>query len=252
MFPIITLTTDFGTRDSYVAAMKAVLLQHCPAARLIDITHEIPRHDILRGSFNLERALAAFPAGTIHLAVVDPGVGGDRKILIAEIHGQKIVCPDNGLITWPWRRLGGGETFELTWRPPTASSTFHGRDIMAPVAAQIANGRSMHDFAVPLASPVLLDIAPAAPDAHIGRVIYLDVFGNATTNISSNAARLASARAVFVNGRNVGPLRRTYSDVPPGELLALIGSSDLLEIAAREGSAAVQLHIKVGDEVRLD
>jgi len=252
MSPIITLTTDFGTRDSYVAAMKAVLLENCPPARLIDITHEIPRHDILNGSFNLERALAAFPAGTIHLAVVDPGVGADRKILIAKIHRQTIVCPDNGLITWAWRRLGGGETFELTWRPPAASSTFHGRDILAPVAGQLANGRPVSDVALPFADPVLLDIAPAAPDALVGRVIYLDAFGNATTNIPANATRLAGARSIFVNGRNVGPLRRSYSDVARGEPLALIGSSDLLEIAAREASAAVQLHINVGGEVRLD
>jgi S-adenosylmethionine hydrolase len=252
MVPIITLTTDFGTRDSYVAAMKAVLLQNCPAARLIDITHDIPRHDILNGSINLERAVAAFPAGTIHLAVVDPGVGADRKILIANIHGQTIVCPDNGLIAWAWRRLDGGQTFELTWRPPAPSSTFHGRDIMAPIAAQLANGRPVQDIASPFADPVFLDIVPAPPSSLIGRVIYLDAFGNATTNIPADATRLAGARAIFVNGRNVGPLRTTYSDVAPGEPLALIGSSGLLEIAAREDSAAVQLHIKVGNEVRLD
>src|SRR5438128_7780596 len=106
--PIITLTSDFGLVDSYVAAMKAVLIKHCPQARLIDVTHQVPRHDILCGSITLERAIDGFPPGTIHLAVVDPGVGTDRKILIIEIYRQIVVCPDNGLITWAWRLHGDG------------------------------------------------------------------------------------------------------------------------------------------------
>src|SRR5687767_15320180 len=114
--PIVTLTSDFGTVDFYAAAMKAVLLRACPEARLIDVTHGVPRHDILCGSITLERSIDGFPPGTLHLAVVDPGVGTDRRLLVTELNGQLIVCPDNGLITWAWRRLGPGRAHELVWR----------------------------------------------------------------------------------------------------------------------------------------
>src|SRR5205085_11191085 len=126
--PIVTLTTDFGLADSYVAAMKAVLIRHCPRVRLIDVTHQVPPQDVLCGSITLERAVDGFPPGTVHLAVVDPGVGSDRRILIAELNQQLVVCPDNGLITWAVRRLGPGQTSALAWRPKDlVSPTFHGR-----------------------------------------------------------------------------------------------------------------------------
>src|SRR3954468_23737163 len=115
--PIVTLTTDFGLSDYYVAAMKAVLIRYCRNVRLVDVTHQVPRHDILCGSITLERAVDGFPPGTVHLAVVDPGVGSDRRLLVARVNEQLIVAPDNGLITWPWRMHGGGAAHELTWRP---------------------------------------------------------------------------------------------------------------------------------------
>src|SRR5687767_7740588 len=170
--PIVTLTSDFGTRDFYVAAMKAVLIRHCPDVRLIDVTHAVPRHDVLCGSITLERAVDGFPAGTVHLAVVDPGVGTDRRLLVAELKGQLIVCPDNGLVTWPWRRLGPGRAHELTWRPPQASETFHGRDVMAPVAGMLAGGKSLRAVSRPIDDPVLLDITPAGV-SEFGRVIHI-------------------------------------------------------------------------------
>src|SRR5689334_16250841 len=139
--PIVTLTTDFGLDDWYVAAMKAVLLSHAPAARLVDITHTIPPGDIVKGSITLERALASFPPSTIHLAVIDPTVGSARRALIVRIHQQLIVCPDNGLITWPVRRQGPFEVFEITWKPPAQSQTFRGRDLFAPVAGMLASFR---------------------------------------------------------------------------------------------------------------
>ena len=119
--PIVTLTTDFGSADFYAAAMKAVLIRHCPDVRLVDVTHHVPRHDILRGSITLERAVDAFPPGTVHLAVVGPGVGSSRKLLVVRIQSQIVVCPDNGLITWAWRRMGPGVARELTWRPAQSS-----------------------------------------------------------------------------------------------------------------------------------
>ena len=248
---IITLTSDFGLRDSYVAAMKAVLLREAPDARLIDVTHLVPRHDILCGSITLERAVDGFPPGTVHLAVVDPGVGTDRRILVAEVNGQTVVCPDNGLVTWTWRLHPGGCASELTWRPARPpSATFHGRDIMAPAAGMIARGAKLSTIAREIDVPVLLDIAPAVRDDARGRIIQIDQFGNATTNIPHEHLRAKNgAVEVRIKGRKIGRLRRTYWDVAPGKPLALIGSSGLLEIAVRDGSAERDLRVKVGDEV---
>lgn len=246
---IVTLTSDFGTRDFYVAAMKAALLRHAGDVRLIDVTHEVPRHDILCGSITLERAVDGFPPGTVHLAVVDPGVGTARRILVAELNQQTIVCPDNGLITWAWRRLGSGRAYELTWRPRTSSNTFHGRDIMAPAAGLIAAGAPVLEIARPIDDLVLLDVAPAEPNIALARIIHVDSFGNATTNMDYQVVRELGDRAFRAKGRALGRLRRTYWDAAPGEPLALIGSSGLLEVAVRDGSAAESLNLRVGDEV---
>jgi S-adenosylmethionine hydrolase len=242
----MTLTSDFGTKDSYVAEMKAVLLRHCPRARLIDVTHEISPQDIVAGSIALERALHAFPPRTIHLAVVDPGVGGNRKLLICMIAKQTVVCPDNGLMTWPCRRLGPAKTLEITWLPAHFSSTFHGRDIMAPAAGMIAAGKRPGALGRPLAAPAILDLAPSKTG--VGQAIHVDHFGNVTTNIPGP---FAQGTFVRVNGKFLGPVRVTYSDVARGKPLALIGSSGLLELAVREGSAAKKLRLKVGSEVRI-
>ena len=249
--PIITLTTDFGLRDSYVAAMKAVLLREAPDARLIDVTHLVPRHDILCGSITLERAVDGFPPGTVHLAVVDPGVGTDRRILITQINTQYLVCPDNGLITWSWRLHEGGRAHELSWRPARVpSATFHGRDIMAPVAARVARGERLAGFSRPIDDPVLLDVFPAPREEPRGQIIQIDQFGNATTNIPYEHLRTRNGQVeVRIKGRRIGKLKRTYWDVAPGKPLALIGSSGLLEIAVRDGSAERDLSVKVGDEV---
>jgi len=248
--PIVTLTTDFGLTDWYVAAMKAVLLRHCPEARLIDVTHQVEPGDVLCASIALERAVDGFPAGTVHLAVVDPGVGSDRRMIVAEIAGHWIVCPDNGLITWAWRRHPGGRAFALAWRPARASDTFHGRDIMGPVAGMLATGRSIAALATPIEDPVLLDVAPAgAGGATTGQVIHVDRYGNAMTNVPADLVRAASGQSVQVKGHAMR-LHRTYTDVAPGEALALIGSSGLLEIAVRDGSAAKDLDVRVGDAVR--
>ena len=252
--PIITLTSDFGTSDFYVAAMKAVLLRGCPEARLIDVTHGVPRHDILCGAITLERAVDGFPPGTTHLAVVDPGVGTDRHLLVAEIRGQRVVCPDNGLSTWAWRRHGGGaaRAWALKWRPARPpSDTFHGRDIMAPAAGMLAAGARVESLATPLEAPVLLHVSPTDGAAGSARVIHVDVFGNATTDLSHELLGDHRLKSVRVKGRDLGRLRRTYWDVAPGKPLALIGSSGLLEIAVRDGSAAQDLGLRVGDEVEV-
>jgi S-adenosyl-L-methionine hydrolase (adenosine-forming) len=246
--PIITLTTDFGLSDFYVAAMKAVLLRHCPDATLIDVTHNVPRHDILCGSITLERAIDGFPPGTVHLAVVDPGVGTDRRLLVVELNHSTIICPDNGLITWAWRLHPGGKVREITWHPHRSSNTFHGRDIMAPMAGMIAAGTASNHLSKTIEDPILLEVAPAI-DGVRGEVIHIDHFGNATTNIPYESTNGSCTKAVRIRGRSVGKLRRTYWDVAPGKPLALIGSSGLLEIAVRDGSAAEDLKVRVGDAV---
>jgi len=245
--PIVTLTSDFGLRDAYVAAMKAAILRRLPSAVLIDVTHQIAPQDIVAGSIALERAVDAFGPGTVHLAVVDPGVGGRRRIIVVRMREQFLVCPDNGLITWAWRRLGKAEAFNLTWRPRRFSATFHGRDIMAPAAAMLAGGRPVHEIARSIDDPILLDIRPLKPPARSGRIIYIDHFGNATTNIPRAAV---VGMAIETSGRKLR-LRRTYGDARPGEPLTLIGSAQLLEIAVRNGSAATSLRLRVGDRVRI-
>ncbi|MGH7176337.1 MAG: SAM hydrolase/SAM-dependent halogenase family protein, partial [Tepidisphaeraceae bacterium] len=204
--PIITLTSDFGLRDSYVAAMKAVLIGHCPDARLIDVTHQVPPRDVLCGSITLERAVDGFPKGTVHLAVVDPGVGTNRRLIIAQINGQLIVCPDNGLVTWSWRLHPGARALEITWRPARASNTFHGRDILAPVAGMLAAGRRVLTVARTIGNPVMLDLAPAQPTRNAGRIIQIDHFGNATTNIPYERLGDNSRVEVQLRGRNIGRL----------------------------------------------
>lgn len=250
--PIVTLTTDFGTRDYYVAAIKAVLVRRCPDVRMIDVTHQVPRHDILCGSITLERAIDGFLPGTVHLAVIDPGVGTDRRILVVQINQQTVVCPDNGLITWAWRRLGAARAYELTWRPSASSSTFHGRDIMAPAVAMLACGTPVAEIARPIDDPVMLKVAPAVGTESIARIIHVDAFGNATTNMDYEMVRDLGNRSFSAGGRRLGQIRRTYWDVAPGEPLALIGSSGLLEIAVRDGSAAEQLNLRVGDQVGVE
>ena len=206
----------------------------------------LPRKTSSPGSICLERALHAFPPRTLHLAVVDPGVGGKRKLIICKIAKQVVVCPDNGLITWPWRRLGPAQTLELTWRPGSSSDTFHGRDIMAPVVGKIAAGMRPDRLGCPMEDPVLLDIDLSTTG--IGRVLHIDHFGNAMTNLP---APTAGATAVQIRGKLLCPFHETYCDVAQGERLALVGSSGLIEVAVREGSAATKLKLKVGDEVRL-
>jgi S-adenosylmethionine hydrolase len=241
--PIVTFTTDFSLADAYVAEMEAAVLRTAPDATLVDITHLIAPQDVLAGSIALERAVRAFPAGTIHVAVVDPGVGTDRRLLLCEVAGQTVLAPDNGLITWTRRRFDKTDTFELLWRPSVRTSdTFHGRDIFAPTAGLLAAGRCAEVARSPLHQPVVLDIAPAKSLSD-AVVIHIDHFGNATTNVPAELLTTGTS----IDG--VGSVRRTYADVAPGETLALVGSSGLLEIAVRNGSAMEVLGLRTGKRI---
>jgi S-adenosylmethionine hydrolase len=206
----------------------------------------------MAGSFLLERAVASFDDGTTHLAVVDPGVGSERRMLLARVRNQSIVCPDNGLITWTARRNSDIEYSELIPDKiiPQAgqiSTTFHGRDLFAPAAALLAMGVEPNGFSRSIADPVFLDLDIARGGK--GKIIHIDRFGNCTTNVLADDA--GRATDIVVGSYHLGMAKRTYSDVLPGQPMAVIGSSELLEVAVNSGSAAHDLDLKVGDVVEV-
>ncbi len=249
---LLTLTTDFGVRDGYVAALKGSILARAPALRLVDVTHEIEPGAIASAAFVLGQAAPHFPEGTVHLAVVDPGVGSGRRALACEIGPHRYVAPDNGLLT-PFLD-GAFRVHELT-RPqlwnPRVSPVFHGRDVFGPVAAHLAAGGALDDVGprVDPASLVRLPEPRARREASewTGEVVHVDRFGNLITNLVPEAAPGSEAR-VEIGGRSL-PVHRIYADVGEGELVALIGSSGRLEIACRAGSAARVLGVSVGSVV---
>lgn len=242
--PIITLLTDFGLRDSYVAEMKAAVYTRCPDATVVDITHQVPPQNITAGGLQLERAVRAFPAGTIHVAVIDPGVGTSRRLLCCHVAGQTLFVPDNGLVSWTHWRLGPVEANELRWRPAQESATFHGRDILAPAAAMLATNTLPFDAIGP-ANEITLSGPKPATALSEAVAIDIDIFGNVVTNVFGDLVKPGLTACGSV------PLHRTYGDVPRGQPLALIGSSGLLEIAVHAGNAAEMLGLKIGDKVPL-
>jgi len=253
---IITLLTDFGVGSPYVAAMKGVILCINPAATIVDLTHAIPPQDIRAGALVLEEIAGRFPPSTIHVAVVDPGVGTDRAIVYARIGHQGFVCPDNGLLS---RLLLGARPaglFRLEnadyWLHPV-SSTFHGRDIMAPVAARLSLGLDPSRLGPPQAALVMLDWpSPTALPGRIeGHVLRIDSFGNLITDIPGSMLADAAAELIHVacKGKRAVAHVRCYAQGHPGTLASLIGSSDRLEVAVIGGNAAAALGAAVGDPV---
>jgi S-adenosyl-L-methionine hydrolase (adenosine-forming) len=253
MTATITLCTDFGTRDSYVAQLKAVLLQRGPAAlRIIDLGHEIGAQNVREAAFFLRCAVPRFAPGTIHLAIVDPGVGSARRGLVAHAHGQYLVGPDNGIFGWLLDEAAQAHSLEVA-RDDQVSSTFHGRDVFAPAAARLACGEALTAFGPRVLDPVRL----AWPQPIHGRacvsaeVVHVDRFGNLITNLERGALPPGPVR-VRLGDRAIGPLRDHYAQVAPGELLALIGSEALLELAVRDGSAAAVTGAGVGARVEIE
>ncbi len=247
--PILTLLTDFGLHDHYVAAVKGVILGIAPKVTIVDITHQVARHDILQAAVVLRQVFDCFEPGTTHVAIVDPSVGTARAIVVARYSGRFVLAPDNGLISFVHRDFVL-EELRLVQNPAllrkTPSATFQGRDIFAPVAAHIARTDRLTDVGPATDKLALLAIPPAAvaADGRIrGQVLYIDQFGNAMTNIPladlERAARRRSTLSVKVAGCDAGPLCRTYADVAPGAPLALIGSANTLEIAVNRGHAAL-------------
>lgn len=244
----ITLITDFGTSDHYVGVMKGVIHSIAPDVKVIDVSHDVPAHDVVRGAFLLRQVWDWYAAGTVHVVVVDPGVGSRRRILVGKYAGRYVVAPDNGLLSLVHRdfpiedlRVVEDPRFWL----PEVSATFHARDIMSPVATHLATRQNAHDFGPGTDHLEVLQIERPVVDAHLaitGSVIYVDQFGNLVTNVHrDDLARTLQQRSnaqVYLNGQCLGPPRTCYADVAPGEALALIGSSASLEIAVNRGRAA--------------
>jgi len=243
---IITLTTDFGTRDAYVAAMKGVILTINPAARIVDISHEVTPGHISEAAYLLREVLPCFPVGTIHTVVVDPGVGGPRRGLVVKTPDGFCVGPDNGVLAPALKNGAQTLAYELLntvfFRQPV-SATFHGRDIFAPTAGHLSLGCLPADLGPRVHDPVILpSLEPLVQAGRVaGRIVHIDRFGNLITNIHRrHLAQLASTAERLVRcGRwSVSGLARTYSDGVEGQLLALVGSSGFLEIAVNRGQAS--------------
>lgn len=244
---IITLTTDFGTKDHYVGAMKGVILGINPNASVIDITHEIDKYNVTEAALKLSSFYSYFPEGTVHVVVVDPGVGGSRKPLALESDGRYFIGPDNGVFSLILRRDEAAGVFEISnpdYMLDVVSGTFHGRDIFAPASAHILLGARPEDMGSTVSDPILLDYPePEVSGGEItGKVIYADSFGNLVTNIPS---KLIAPRSKVIVGRfTIEQISNTYADVREGELVALVGSSGLLEISVNQGSASEVINIE--------
>jgi S-adenosylmethionine hydrolase len=248
--PLITLLTDFGTSDSYVAELKGVLLGAAPGAVLVDVTHAVPPGDIRAGAYLLGRSWQRFPAGAVHLAVVDPGVGTARAALALRARDHFFVGPDNGLFT-PVLRDTEVEIVILP-TPAEASPTFHGRDLFAPAAAALARGCPLSTLGPPLETmPERLSYAEPHYEGKsiVGEIVYVDRFGTLVTNLTPEL--VPSYAVLEVDGLEIGPLRRTFGDVPTGGLLGFIGSGGAIEVAVRDGSAARRLGLGVGGRIRV-
>jgi S-adenosyl-L-methionine hydrolase (adenosine-forming) len=257
--PLITLTTDFGTGSPYIAQMKGVILSLCREVDLIDITHAIGPQNIREGALVLTDTTPRFPAGTIHIAVVDPGVGTARRLIFAEIGQQRYVAPENGLLSFLIRqtvpqRLIAIENREF-WLPGT-SHTFHGRDILAPVTAHLALGVDPTRLGPPLETCAMLESHPPMRTVNsvTGEVLYVDSFGNLITNLTCNDVSAFGDLARLIvecAGRSIHGLVHTYGAAKPGDVVALFDSQGRLEIAVVEGHAARELTATLGTEVRV-
>lgn len=256
---VITLTTDFGTRDAFVGIMKGVILRVAPTVRIVDLTHGVPAQNVVAGAHALASAVRFFAAGTIHVAVVDPGVGTRRRALAIETDDGWLVGPDNGLLSLAApaakiRRVLDVSRSRVRLRP--VSRTFHGRDVFAPVAAALAAGDDPATLGRPTHSIERLRVRTARRRGQtlIGEVIFTDVFGNLATNVTRTDLEHAAFRGRRLSitiGGHVIPLRSSYASVPAGRALALLNSSDLVEIAVNRGSAESVLGLAAGARVTI-
>jgi len=261
MHPIVTFLSDFGRDDWFVGVVHGVIAEACPAARVIDLSHDVAPGDVARAAFILEAAASDFPAGTIHLVVVDPGVGTGRRALAVRAGGHLYVGPDNGVLEWALAQAGA-EVVALTehrhFRHPV-SRTFHGRDIFGPVAGHLAAGVAFASLGPAVTDPVRLPRSePGFVDGVLrGRVVFVDHFGNALTNLTVAEIERAfpavaeAALEVRVHSKRVAGITRSYGDAAIGTLVAVLGSSGRIELAEVGGSAASRWGIGPGDRVEV-
>jgi S-adenosyl-L-methionine hydrolase (adenosine-forming) len=256
---IITLTTDFGVGSRYVAALKGVVLSINPHATIVDISHNISPQDIMAAAVVLEETCFSFPPGTIHVAVVDPGVGSDRRIVYVQVRAQQFIAPDNGLLSRLAIRERPAKIIDITDRRfwlADVSSTFHGRDIMAPVAARLSLGLSPDELGPPLDRLTVLpwpEVQRVANQIN-GEVIEVDSFGNLITNITSEMLQGTPTNesvTVTCDEHETQGIFTTYSDQPPMTLVALVGSGNKLELAIVDDNASIMLGVKKGAPVRV-
>lgn len=261
--PLITLLTDFGEEATWVAQMKGTILGIAPDARIVDLTHAVPPHDVVAGAYLLETAVDAFPRGTIHVAVVDPGVGTSRRAVVVRTETLVLVGPDNGLFSRVLDRHPPRSAWVLEaphYRASSSSATFDGRDVFAPAAAWLARGTDPSRF-----GPVIADLAglsrthvpPGPPAPFETRVLFVDRFGNAALDLPVehlvawlvSETGLLGLRAALASGTVVSEVRRTFADGPPGMPFLVVNSAGYVEIAMREESAARRLGLAPGQEV---
>ena len=251
--PVVTLLTDFGNRDPYVGIMKGQILSFCPDAQLVDLTHEVPAQDVRTASFHLQQSAPYFPSGTVHLAVVDPGVGSDRAMVAGSTRsGMMFVAPDNGILTRILRDLGPLQKCVRLPVPEGASSTFHGRDVMAPAAGRLAAGASLESLGGPNGLQVALDFPSAliTPTQVQAWVLAVDHFGNVTFDLGEDEGREVFAPGTLWKlGEQEVVVGHTYADVEVGKPLLLWGSQRLLELAVRQGSAAQEFQLREDEPV---
>jgi S-adenosyl-L-methionine hydrolase (adenosine-forming) len=275
---IISLTTDFGLGDGYAGAMKGVIAAIAPGIPLVDITHTIEPQNLTAAAYVLWTAVPYFPEESVHLVVVDPGVGTERRAIASRTPWGVLVGPDNGIFTYLWSAVNPEVTVLLEnprYSRSTISSTFHGRDVFAPAAAYIAAGVPLEELGQVIVDPTRLPLPRMEVSSRSikGEVIYIDRFGNAITSIGRliwegpvlhldpafgtaearmiNAARVAVRLPESVSHSDMGQIRRTYGETPPGKGLALVGSEGMLEIAVNQGHAARTLGLRVGSPVEI-
>jgi S-adenosyl-L-methionine hydrolase (adenosine-forming) len=261
IMPIVTFTTDFGVGDGYAGAMKGVVLSLAPAAQLVDITHGVPPMDVAAGAVALAQAASLFPPGTIHIAVVDPGVGGTRADILIESGGSLFIGPDNGVLSLAARAPRRVYRIESSmFRRDPVSPTFHGRDVFAPTAGRLAAGATAADAGPSIDAIVELGSPPLHKQGGVveGQAIHVDSFGNLITSLPAELFAVAGAAVAEVQvevegaeGRFRPVFGRTFSDVQSGALIAYIGSGGQLEIARRDGSAAARMGAGRGTSVRV-
>ncbi len=254
---IVTLLSDFGTGDGYVAAMKGVLLSECPSARIVDATHEVPPQDVRAGAWALRHYWRVFPKESVHVAVVDPGVGSSRKPLLIRADGRWLVGPDNGLFSWVLREARRWEAWRIApsaRRPEGMGETFHGRDVFAYVAGRLLAGMQREKLAPREVDPIRFSWPPVRKrrGGVVGEIVHIDRFGNAVSNIpASLLAGRETELMVDCGIFHAVSLCRSYAGVPEGNAAALIESSGLLELSVNCGSAADLFGIAVGDKVQV-